>query len=367
MRSGVDWLTKAACGFDSRPQSLTTIRVSPEREADQESAGGPGLLRAIRGVFRTVLQRSAVRNMERAGLSRSVAMQLTGHKSEAVYRRYAITSESDLREWVVQTEWITKPKDFEPSAVRVSTIVKVIILAIVCVLTCYVRTGATSAVVAQSADSVFIGVDSLRTYGGGIAQGTVCKVRHVAGVFAVAAGLGQEPATEFDVDKFIEAGARATGTLQERMGVLARRMIPVLVTTAEHVRTSDPTRWVRYQDNAFVEVALAVVENGVPSVVGRMFIPRIDVKGQIRIEEASNCLGTCDENDFLTLGHKAAIHERVKSQPTFLNRDPLSVIRDMIELESAAVPASVGRPINILRIDASGARWLQGGEVCGAF
>jgi hypothetical protein len=38
--------------------------------------------------------------MERAGLSRSVAMQLTGHRTEAVYQRYAITSEADLREGV---------------------------------------------------------------------------------------------------------------------------------------------------------------------------------------------------------------------------------------------------------------------------
>jgi integrase len=46
------------------------------------------------------LRRSAVRNMERRGLSRSVAMKLTGHKTEAVYQRYAITSEGDLREGV---------------------------------------------------------------------------------------------------------------------------------------------------------------------------------------------------------------------------------------------------------------------------
>lgn len=57
------------------------------------------------------LRRSAVRNMERAGLSRSVAMQLTGHKTEAVYRRYAITSEADLREGVDRLNQKHPPAD----------------------------------------------------------------------------------------------------------------------------------------------------------------------------------------------------------------------------------------------------------------
>ncbi len=43
-------------------------------------------------------RRTAVRNLERAGVSRSAAMALVGHRTESVYRRYAIVDEGTLRE-----------------------------------------------------------------------------------------------------------------------------------------------------------------------------------------------------------------------------------------------------------------------------
>jgi integrase len=43
------------------------------------------------------LRRTAVRNLERAGVPRGDAMKLVGHKTESIYRRYAIADEGSLR------------------------------------------------------------------------------------------------------------------------------------------------------------------------------------------------------------------------------------------------------------------------------
>ena len=61
---------------------------------EQQASGKNKYIGPIPHDFR----RCAVRNLDRAGVSQSVAMQITGHKTPSIYRGFRIVDERDLRE-----------------------------------------------------------------------------------------------------------------------------------------------------------------------------------------------------------------------------------------------------------------------------
>jgi len=56
------------------------------------------------------MRRSAVRTFERAGVPRSGAMSIVGHKTESIYRRYAIVDQAMQREAAARLDaWVQSP------------------------------------------------------------------------------------------------------------------------------------------------------------------------------------------------------------------------------------------------------------------
>ena len=73
------------------------------------------------GVIVHDLRRSAARNLSRAGVPEAVAMEITGHKTRSMYRRYRIVDERDLRE---ATERLQAHLREQPKAPVVEAIIR---------------------------------------------------------------------------------------------------------------------------------------------------------------------------------------------------------------------------------------------------
>jgi hypothetical protein len=78
--------------------TICKISLSVTRSACPQTTNADPCQYVIGHDFR----RTAVRNLERAGVPRSAAMRMTGHKTGAVYRRYAITDSAMLQEAAVK-------------------------------------------------------------------------------------------------------------------------------------------------------------------------------------------------------------------------------------------------------------------------
>jgi|SRR5215510_10069041 len=75
-------------------------RIKSFRRAWLTACKRAGVLGRVPHDFR----RTAVRNLERAGVPRSTAMKMVGHRTESIYRRYAIVDETMLKEGAVKLQ-----------------------------------------------------------------------------------------------------------------------------------------------------------------------------------------------------------------------------------------------------------------------
>jgi len=225
---------------------------------------------------------------------------------------------------------------------------------------------ATSIVILRSAERIYIGADSRRMYRDPAAtfNGTVCKIVPAGQYFFVASGLTYAN-DEQVADIGVEAG-RDAHSMKAAAQLLIRRMeqfLPRALVAEKQIEGAAGGM----RPNLVLETAFAGVERGTAQVSVEWY-RREGPPGDARVRTESHTYSSSLPGgyDFIFLGKRRAIDERLRGQYPAIrsDSDAVAFVSQMIELEMGEAPESTAGPIDILKVDGSGSRWLQEKPAC---
>lgn len=224
--------------------------------------------------------------------------------------------------------------------------------------------GATSIVILRSAERIYIGADSRRMYRDPAAtfEGTVCKIVPAGQFYFLASGLTY--ANDEQVGDMGVAAGRNAHSMKSAVELLSRRMqefLPQALAAEKQIEREAAGA----RPNLVLETAFAGIENG-SAVVSVQLYRRNGGNGRVKIENHNYSSSTPGRYDFIFLGKRRAIDERVAGGFPEIrsDRDAAAFITEMINLEISEAPETTAAPIDILKLDGSGTQWLQEKPAC---
>ena len=187
-----------------------------------------------------------------------------------------------------------------------------------------------------------------------------CKIiRQPECTFAMA-GLLNKGSPPLNLKDLGEAACGLPGDLRHKAdGFMALAKEPV-TTVADFLRVNEPQFYadtIASSGGELVMVAFAGAEKGNPSIFVRGF--RIDTNGGLT-PISYNVVAPNDLGFFA--GFTESIAAYIKANPQWTKMNRVSAARKFLQLEIAAHPEGVGRPVSILTIDKMGRqKWISPG------
>lgn len=245
------------------------------------------------------------------------------------------------------------------------------LIAVGAVLFCGVNNvaRATTIVVARSANEIVIGADSkvTDTYGNEL-NSQVCKIQQVGSLFVAFEGLMRDKATGFSVPAIAVRAMqlKPDASAAEKVNILTGFLTSELFVELQRLRSNSANEFhTKLEGQTFLRVVIAGFEGNRPVVFVRQFRTTI-ISGGIGVTVIpDDCLGDC-KGEVVTrfLGETEAIDGLPEETPDFWHGGLIAGTRRLIEAEIAARSEYVGPPIDLLQINAQGAKWIQKKSGC---
>lgn len=223
---------------------------------------------------------------------------------------------------------------------------------------------ATTIVVARSTNEIVIGADSkvTDTYGNELGS-EVCKIQQVGNLFLAFEGLWRDKATGFSVPQIAARALqlKPEASVADKVNVLTGFLTSGLFVELQRVRTNSVDEFhTKLEGQTFLRVVIAGFEGNRPLVFVRQFRTTLIARGIGVIVIPDDCVEGCTGNVVTRfMGETEAIEGLPEETPGFWNDGLATGVRRLIETEVAARSEYVGPPIDLLRINAQGAKWIQ--------
>lgn len=228
---------------------------------------------------------------------------------------------------------------------------------------------ATTIVVARAANEIVIGADSkvTDTYGKEL-DSQVCKIQQVGNLFFAVEGLLRDKATGFNVPEIVSRALqlKPDATAAEKVNILTGFLTTELFAELNRVRRDSADEFhTKLEGQTFLRIVVAGFENNRPLVFVRQFRTAFVAGGMGVTVIPDDCLADC-KGEVVTrfLGETDAIDGLPEDNPGFWKGGLVAGVRRLVETEIDARSEYVGPPIDLLQINAQGARWIQKKPEC---
>ncbi len=228
---------------------------------------------------------------------------------------------------------------------------------------------ATTIVVARAANEIVIGADSkvTDTYGKEL-NSQVCKIQQVGNLFIAVEGLLRDNATGFNVPEIVVKSLqlKPDATAAEKVNILTGFLTGELLVELNQVRRNSEHEFLtKLEGQTFLRIVVAGFENSRPLVFVRQFRMAYIAQGIGVMVIPDDCLDDC-KGEVVTrfLGETEAIEGLPEDNPGFWKDGLAAGVRRLVETEIEARSEYVGPPIDLLQINARGARWIQRKPEC---
>ncbi len=233
---------------------------------------------------------------------------------------------------------------------------------------------ATSVVCIRSPDAVIFAADSMLAVRGADNPGKPrkeCKIIQAGRLFFSMTGFVMDPARRYDAARIVAEATKGTADFAGATAAIAAAVKAGLKDEVIELRAEAPDLYDRFikGQSRTLRVLLAGYEEGTPRTVLLGFSQTVSQSGELAVGvEQEACPGECDPKGLtmLVLGDRRPVDVYLKSGKADW-RSPEKAAEILVEQVIAAHTPDVGPPVDVLRIDKEGARWIEKKAECPDF